>query len=407
MAALLTQAEAAGLVDERIAERDRIQANLFELDASFGKRLLSGASLAGTTKVRWHAASADLAWLWEVFTAYSAVVGRAAELLEGKRRPARGLAADLTALLTGPSVPLKGEHVPLAQRQLTASGEPEELVTLTAAVQRMTGAFSRITDVTSAAESVWNEVSDRLEQVASLLGQAIRQADDIVDDALSGAGRGADADLRGMRDLLTTDPLSLWHDDGVDLTGPDNLLHKAQAVAARMSEISRLVKDADRRITEVSRAVADARAREQDARTAYEEAADKVVAVQLPALPDGTSALAERLAGLDAVRSAGRWQQLAADLSAIEQAAKAAAEQWGTAGMAVQAPLHRRAELRGLLDAYRAKANRLGAAEDALLTDLYQAARDLLWTAPCDLTAADDAVGTYQDAVIALQGRAS
>jgi len=395
------------VVAERIAERDRIQANLLELDASFGKRLLSGASLAGTTKVRWHAASAGLAWLWEVFAAYSAVVERATELRDGKRRPADALAADLTALLTRPSVMLKGEQVPLARRQLTASGEPEEQVTLAEAVHRMTGAFSQIAEVTSTAESVWNEVSDRLDQVASVLGPAIRQAVDVADDGLTGAVRGADADLRRMRELLTTDPLSLWHDAGVDLTGPDNLLREAQAVAARMSEVAQLVKDADRRIAEVGRVVANARAREQDARAGYEEAAAKVVAAQLPALPARTSALAERLAALGVVRSAGRWQQLAADLSAIEKAAVAAAEQWRTAGVAVRAPLDRRAELRGLLDAYRAKANRLGAAEDALLTERYQSARDLLWTAPCDLAAADDAVRNYQDAVIALQGRAS
>jgi len=395
------------VVAERIAERDRIQVNLFELDASFGKRLLSGASLAGTTKVRWHAASADLAWLWEVFAAYSAVVERATELRDGKRRPAGALAADLTALLTGPSVTLKGEQVPLARRQVTASGEPEEQVTMAEAVHRMTGAFSQIAEVTSAAESVWNEVSDRLDQVASVLGPAIRQAVDVADDGLTGAVRGADADLRRMRELLNTDPLSLWHDAGVVLTGPDNLLREAQAVAARMSEVARLVKDADRRIAEVGRLVSDARAREQDARAAYDEAAAKVVAAQLPALPAGTSALAERLAVLGVVRSAGRWQQLATDLSAIERAALAATEQWRTAGVAVRAPLDRRAELRGLLDAYRAKANRLGAAEDALLTDRYQTARDLLWTAPCDLAAADDAVRNFQVAVIALQGRAS
>jgi hypothetical protein len=394
------------VVAERIAERDQIQANLFELDASFGKRLLSGTTLTGTTKVRWHAASAELAWLWEVFAAYSAVVQQAAELGDGKRRPANWL-ADLTALLTGPSVTLKGEHVPLAQRQLTASGEPEEQVTFAEAVQRMTVAFRQIAEVTSAAESVWNEVSDRLDQVVSVLGPAIRQADDVADDALTGAVRGAGADLRRMRELLNTDPLSLWHDAGADLTGPDNLLRQAQAVAGRMSEVSRLVKDADRRIAEVGRVVADAHAREQDARAAYDEAADKVVAAQLPALPAGTSALTERLAGLGAVRSAGRWQQLAADLSAIEKAATAAADQWRSVGVASREPLDRRAELRGLLDAYRAKANRLGAAEDAFLTDRYQAARDLLWTAPCDLAAADDAVRNYQDAVIALQGRAS
>ncbi len=210
-----------------------------------------------------------------------------------------------------------------------------------------------------------------------------------------------------MRDLLNTDPLSLWHDEGVDLTAPDRLLHEARAAATRISELSQLVEDADRRIREVSRLVADASARELAARALYYEAASKVAAVQLPAPPAGISALAEQLAGLNAVRSAGDWTQLASDLSAIENAAAAAAAQWQTAAIAAQASLSRRAELRGLLDAYRAKVNRLGAAEDAHLTDRYQAARDLLWTAPCDLAAAEVAVRSYQDAVRALQGRAS
>ena len=65
----------------------------------------------------------------------------------------------------------------------------------------------------------------------------------------------------------------------------------------------------------------------------------------------------------------------------------------------------RRDELRGLLGAYRAKAAALGAAEDPELTSRYRRARDLLWTAPCQLAAADDAVRGYQRAVLALGRR--
>src|SRR5262249_43118478 len=61
-----------------------------------------------------------------------------------------------------------------------------------------------------------------------------------------------------------------------------------------------------------------------------------------------------------------------------------------------------RDELRGLLDAYRAKAGRLGAAEDAALDASYRHAHDLLWTAPCDLAAASAAVTGYQQAVLRL-----
>jgi len=406
MPALLTQAEARASVAERIAQRDQIQANLFELDASFGKRLLSGARLADTTKAHWDAASADLAWLWEAFTAYSEVLTRAAELRDAWRRPTSAIAAELTTLLTGPSVTLKGQPVPLAHRQLTSSAQPEEQVTLAVAVERMTGAFSRVADVTCAAEIAWTEVSALLDQIASVLGPVIRQAEEVADDALMAAVRDAESDLHGLRELLNTNLLSLWH-DGVDLTRPENLLHKAEAVAARMSEVSRLIEESDQRITAACLAVADARAREQAARAAYDEAAAKVLASHLPALPAPTSALDGRLAGLDAQRSAGNWKRFAADLGAIEQAAATAAEQWQSAGAAARVPLRRRAELRGLLEAYQAKAGLLGAAEDGSLTSRYQAARDLLWTSPCDLAAADDAVRSYTRAVNALQGRAS
>jgi len=64
--------------------------------------------------------------------------------------------------------------------------------------------------------------------------------------------------------------------------------------------------------------------------------------------------------------------------------------------------LGRRDELRGLLDAYRAKAGRLGGAEDTVLDASYRQAHDLLWTAPCDLVAATAAVTGYQQAVLRL-----
>ena len=72
--------------------------------------------------------------------------------------------------------------------------------------------------------------------------------------------------------------------------------------------------------------------------------------------------------------------------------------------MEAAALLDRRAELRGLLDAYQAKAARLGAAEDTELGKLYAQAHDLLWTAPCDLAAAAAAVTSYQEAILALTG---
>ena len=88
MTTLLSREQAAAAVAAAVAERDTIQANLLELDNSFGKRLLAGAALTGGTRKRWDAAAADLTTLWETFDAYSAVVDRAAELMAGLRRSA-------------------------------------------------------------------------------------------------------------------------------------------------------------------------------------------------------------------------------------------------------------------------------------------------------------------------------
>jgi hypothetical protein len=67
--------------------------------------------------------------------------------------------------------------------------------------------------------------------------------------------------------------------------------------------------------------------------------------------------------------------------------------------------LDKREELRGLLRAYKAKAARLGAAEDPDLAARHDEAHGLLWTAPCDLAAAEAAVLAYQRAILATEGR--
>ena len=57
MTTLLSRDQAAAAVAASVAERDTIQANLLELDNSFGKRLLAGATLTGGTRKRWEAAA--------------------------------------------------------------------------------------------------------------------------------------------------------------------------------------------------------------------------------------------------------------------------------------------------------------------------------------------------------------
>ena len=398
---MLTRDQATAAVAAAVAERDTIQANLLELDGSFGKRLLAGAKLAGETKKRWGAAAAELTRLWETFTAYSAVIDRAAEVLGTVRRsPGRAL-TELTTILKEPSVRLAHASSALARGDLT--GTAETAVTLAAAVGKMRAAFAVVADVVAAAETVWNAMSDQLQQVAADLGAARQQAGEIADDALSNALGLAETDLGQLRDSVNSDPLALWQGGKVDAARLDRLRERATAAVSRAAELAALRENAGQQIAAVAVTVSAAREAWQDAMAAREAALAKV-AGELPGPPD-IYGLADQLAALDTLQATGRWSRLASELDLLEEQAATAAKGCRDAERQATALLDRRAELRGLLDAYQAKAMQCGGAEDRGLEDRHDRARDLLWTAPCDLPAAADAVVAYQQAVLEFCGR--
>jgi hypothetical protein len=140
----------------------------------------------------------------------------------------------------------------------------------------------------------------------------------------------------------------------------------------------------------------------KDALEARQRAAVKIASELLPVVPVSYPASGFQRQALDALASGGQWQRLAAEIDRAERDLAAEIANWRAAAEAAEATLSRREELRGMLQAYKAKAARLGAAEDLGLTDRYEAARDLLWTAPCDLAAAASAVAAYQQAILAI-----
>ena len=405
MPVTLTRDQAQAMVAAAAAERDTIQANLLDLDGSFGKRMLAGATLTGQSKQRWDAAAAGMTTLWDTFTAYSAVIDQAGEILAQPGRMSSDRLTQASALLTGPSVRLARAPVPLGERDLTAGGDVQ--LTLAATVQQMKRAFAGLASEVSAAESVWNEVSDGLRQVADTLDQARRQLPELArtelaDVELTDALAQAEAGLRELRDLLNTDPLALWEHGRVNTARLDRLKAQAGAIATRSAELASARAEADQRIAAASAAVGAAQQAWQDATAARERATARVLVPAHSPLPD-VSGLGGRLADLGVLQRAGRWTRLTSELDLLDQDAAAVLRQCREAEQAATGLLGRRDELRGLLDAYRAKAGVTGGAEDAALAASYQQAHDLLWTAPCDLAAADAAVTGYQQAVLSLR----
>jgi hypothetical protein len=402
MSALVTKEEAAAAATAAAAERDNIQANLLHLDASFGKRLLAGAKLTGRTQRQWAAANAALTNVWETFNAYSTVVGRAAELAADIGRGSGVKVAEINRLLRGPSVRLARASVPLGQRELTAG--PTTDVTVAAALSAMQRGYAGVAAICGAAEAIWNQIADGLQEAGATLDLAERQSAGLADADLVSAAALARANLGQLRETLNTDPLALGSpaDPGnPGLAALATLRQQVAAVAARADELDRLRTDAVRRIAAVANAVAAATAAWQDAMAAQQRAAVRIADALVEPLAD-PGELAGRVADLAQLQAAARWVQLAAELDALERDVAGAQRRYRDTQAEATARLERRDEMRGLLDAYKAKAAAIGSAEDQHLTALYEQAHDMLFTAPCDIAAASSVVTSYQQAVLQL-----
>lgn len=244
----------------------------------------------------------------------------------------------------------------------------------------------------SAAEQAWNDVAGKLDAAAADLSRV----EALGDQDLAWELAEVQAELDRMRGLLNADPLG----GQANPAAADRLRDRAAAVAARSAELARLRDGAGRRIAAVTAAAVAARAAHEDAEAACLQAAARITAV--PPVPADRTDLYARVAALDTLMAAGRWTRLSSELDLLERDLASATRNYRDTERTVAALPSKRDELRGLLDAYKAKAARLGAAEDPGLAARYDQARQLLWTAPCDLNAALDAVNRFQRAVLLI-----
>ncbi|MBB5433940.1 hypothetical protein [Nocardiopsis composta] len=368
--------------------RDRIAAVLVELDRGVAHRLLQGAELTGATRDRWRRARAEIDLLWRLFEAY----GRAAARAEA----ARGDPAALGALLRARCVELPRPEAAAGEAGLLGA-EPERY-TFDAAVQRMTAAYDTGSAAVAEIEAAWAGLLPRVERLEAALAGI-----DAAAGPLGGPAPGRDALAAGIAaaaDAARTDPLGA----GADTARLDRLGADADRLLAAVRTADRLRTGFPADRAELAAAVAEAESAAEAARRARDRTGARIAGPAPAEAPD-TAGLRGRLAGLDRLHRAGHWAELAAAADALRRDARAAAEAARRSEHADAGLLARRAELRGRLDAYRMKAVRLGRAEDPEAARLLRAAHDLLWTAPCDLDAADAALAAYQRAVVAAPGR--
>ncbi|MCK2220037.1 hypothetical protein MF672_040510 [Actinomadura sp. ATCC 31491] len=372
----------------RADERDRISGDLLDLESHTTYQLLRGATLRGATERRWAAAQEALARLWSLNDAYRAVLRDAEQLRATRARLGSEQLEQLTGLLAGPSVVLRAAAKPVEQRSLLPP--PDERLTLDQTVTRMDAAFREVTSALTDIDQRWSDLLPRLDAADASL-RRVRELESALGESAPGLGT-AEAELKRLRADVVADPLGAAVEPDLDLT-----VRRLTAAAAELELALTVKQEFARRREDLVAALDRVRAAESEARLAHGAV---VVKIALPPQAQPRSRVDALAGALDALDvSADPWVQRAKRLARLEEEAGAAAQQAQATAKALYGLVGRRDELRGRLGACQVMAVRKGLAEDPAAAELFERARALLWSAPCDLTQAAAAVENYQRAI--------
>ncbi|QFR93609.1 hypothetical protein [Streptomyces tsukubensis] len=402
------------------AEYEAVETSLLALQDHAGRRLLEGAELTGVTRERWASAEAAITLLWSYFDAYSAALTTARQVRSRRRWSSREDLVELTELLRGECVTVPGSAAvgaqaaaPTVSASLTGTDAARlsRRFTLEELVERMNELYAGSLDLVVAADSVWSALPARIDLLSAELRRTrelahsvgVRPGEHPAGDDLERIGRL----LTTLRSQVISDPLDFWQPaEGSSAPGggrPDTRRYDREARA--LDEVRREIEavldvrqDAEARLLRLRDLLSRADRTLTEARAARGEVLAKIAASEVPAVSGPPSALQQQLAAAADYRRRAQWHRLSPLLESLESKAEAELVRAREELTAVTAPLAVRAELRGRLDAYRAKVARHGMAEDPVLIERYDAARRMLWSAPCDLRVAEQAVLRYQHA---------
>jgi hypothetical protein len=321
---------------------------LVDMESETNVALARSGALTGGTAATWSGAEAGLSQAWEIYR----VIGQLLDEAATETVPARA-----TAKLSTAQVP-------------TIGGTTADLSTA------MTAARAAVDEATAVADrlgSAW----DRL---ASRVGNARSAAANCGD---APTARAATA----LAELVATDPFAVTDADVAAIearaTASGSRHAAAQAATARF--------DVDLAHARDTLTALDAGARA--AAGELEHAASRIAGVSTTAPIPDLAALGGWLDRIATTATTDR-TRAATDLAAWSAAAESRQAELDAALAPARAGLRRRGEGRGLWTALRAKAAAHKRDEQTDVADALSAARSLLWSAPCDLDAAEAALAT-------------
>ena len=398
---MISRQEADAALTGLGAAHDQIAAAMFALDQHPGLRLLRGGTLTGRTAERWPALSPEVDLVWAHFAALGDILEQA-RAVRGRRRLDDPELTELTRLLREPVVALGSDGLPVDG----AAAAVASRLTIADLVQQLNKRVADLLAQLSEVDTSWTAVATAIAAVSKRIDEVVALAAEVGAGASVESLRAglAEAERLDLGDPLVAAPAGRLRD--ATRSRLEALGAAADRTRRDLTELIRLREGWPQRRVALLSLLDELAAAEQGVAAAQQRATEKIEQPGLGEVPAAASVLRARVPALDQLALDAQWGQLYADLSTVESSATRGRDRAIELTAVADGLLARRDELRGRLEAYRAKAAARGLAEHEGLSACFTRAHDLLYVAPCDLRAATRAVHEYQQILASVEGSA-
>jgi hypothetical protein len=374
--------------------------NLFDLQADPTYQCLTGTGgaprtqLTGVSQARVGPALENIPTLFSCFDLLRCTIDRAVQIrrdlpsMFGGEQKER----EIQQLLNGKSVRVPTDQIPFARRSLLTGADDQGCISPDELLNSMVKAFETARDGVASIDKAWRDLGVNLGDATRRVA-ALRAGPEKLDDGEMRELEGVEHALSLRRSQVQCDPLGTSCD--IDAV----LRPVLERVTASVQERAHLKERTAAGLAAAHGSLQTLRHLRQEGAAAWTEAQEKVTdagALPVP-LPEGRlESLGDWLSRLQEKYDAGMVHPVSIGLQNWNSAARDCVSEAQRIHEANCAPLELRKELRGRMNALKAKAQAYRVEEDANLRELASEAETLLFSRPTPMDRAQAVVTRYQ-----------
>jgi regulator of sigma D len=358
------------------------------------------ATLTGITQQKVAMVNSDFTYLYQLFELLRETIDRAASLrTQVPKRGGEAIMAEIETLLTGLSIGLPLQIVPIQSRDIVGASTLGDRVTLEELLNRMAETFTRSKTVVLEIDAVWNhlelglaDLQQRANPILQEMSALIAQSPMLVPVAIQQSFSAFQAQFAAVHQAIDADPLT------ANASLIDQIEPSLKAMEQHLFDLKAQRQSVMRSLDDGIRSLQQLRDLCGKALTQKTEWQDKIVQSQ-PVIIPSSEVVVELTQWLDRLSKNaqdGNFMPVKVGLSRWQAQFEIALTQVQAAIDQMTQALQQRIELRGRLIAMKAKASFMGRAEDPALCTIEAKAEKVLYSRPTDLQVSQQLIGEYE-----------